>query len=244
MRDWTRILCLLVLLPACADSCSCGSGHGAENDDRQSGTGTRVAGAGAGASASAAAGASGHEPPLPPELLALRNSLEPIPDQADRAELEKAAREIDTASSLGEPLPGTRFASALPDRVGDYRAEGPAQAGVTPAEAGTATIAARRYRSGQSLMNVKITDTAASPTLRRELAEQLPMIGNAPTGHQRGRLEDGVPGLLAYHEKARASRAMALVSGRFLVEVMVEQASEQDAAWSAIEALDRKSLRR
>jgi hypothetical protein len=174
----------------------------------------------------------------------MRNQLAPNDDEAQRQTLEQAAAKIDGTTDLGEPIAAERFQRALPDRIGSYLADGAAQVGQTPAEAGTATTAARRYKTGASVMNVKITDTADAPGVRRELAEQLAMVGNAPTGHQRGRTKGAIAGVLAYHENVRASRAMALVSGRFLVEVMVEQADDEDAAWSAIEALDTKVLKR
>jgi len=174
----------------------------------------------------------------------MRNQLVPNEDADEFKKLERAAAKIDGTKDLGDPWPAERFRRALPDRVGDYLADGAALTGVTPAEAGTATTVARRYRSGKSLMNVKVTDTADAPGVRRELAEQLVMTGNEPTGHQRGRIDGPIAGVLAYHEKVGASRAMALVAGRFLVEVMVEHADEKDAAWSAIEALDAKALKR
>jgi hypothetical protein len=244
-----KAVALTLALSACGDSCGCGKvvpeakpsasaapqsnaaqSNAAQPDVVQPG----VAGAG---SPSAA-------PSLPPELLAMRNQLVPNPDEEERAKLEAAAAKIDGVKDLGDPRPAARFESALPAQVGDYRADGPAVTGTSPAEAGTATVAARRYRDGESLMNVKITDTADAPSLRRELAQQLAMTGNAPTGGQRGRIAKGISGVLAYHEAARASRAVALVSGRFLVEVMVEQASDEEVAWSAVEALELKRLQR
>lgn len=174
----------------------------------------------------------------------MRNTLVPNEDSDEREKLERAAAKIDGTSDLGDPWPAERFRRALPESVGDYRADGAALTGQTAAEGGTATTVARRYRSGKSFMNVKITDTADAPGVRRELAEQLAMTGNAPTGHQRGRIDGAVAGVLAYHENVGASRAMALLAGRFLVEVMVEHADEKDAAWSAIEALDAKALKR
>jgi hypothetical protein len=241
MSRRTQILCLLALLPACGESCACGGGGDLATVPARDAKAVAPAGAAPSADASQMLGT---EPPPSAALLAMRNTLVPNEDSDQRKKLENAAAKIDGTSDLGDPRPAESFRRALPDRVGHYIAEGAALTGTTIAEAGTATTAARRYRSGESLMNVKITDTADAPGVRRELAEQLAMTGNAPTGHQRGRIDGAITGVLAYHENVRASRAMALIGGRFLVEVMVEQADEEDVAWSAIEAIDAKALKR
>lgn len=177
------------------------------------------------------------------QLEAMRVRLDPLPESEERKSLEQAASTIDGERDLGEPISGTKLVGALPSKIEGYSADDAAKMGTTAAAGGTATVVSRRYRAGDSVMNVKVTDTADAPDLRRELAEQLTMVGNAPSGHQKGKLAGAVPGIVAYHDDARASRAMALMSGRFLVEVMVDKTTTKDIAWSAIEALDEKTLK-
>lgn len=242
MKSRLRTAIVWLLLPACADSCACG--------EQQAGTEPASAvqpppplDAGGPSPGASSASSGAREPEvLPEQLEALRTRLEPMPETKERKRLEKAAAAIDGERDLGDPIAAPKLAEALPKKVGAYVADEAVHSGTTPAMAGTATVAARSYRAGESVMNAKITDTADAPDLRRALAEQLTLLGNAPSGHQRGYLEGDVAGVLAYHEAARASRAMALVRGRFLVEVMVDKTESRDIAWSAIKALDEKPL--
>lgn len=227
-----RVLCLLALLPACADSCGCG--------EQQVARKPAVAGAGsAGASGSgtSAQGGAGGDP-----YKHLRNELKPMPESDLKQQLEQAAKAIDGKSDLGAPIGGATLAKVLPDDIEDYEATGPARTGTSPAELGEATVASRQYKQGKALMTVKITDTSDSPQVRAELVPQLTAIGNAPTGEQRGAIDDGVVGITAHHAQVNASRAIALVGGRFLVEVMVDNTIKPDDAWTAVIELDADDL--
>jgi len=235
---------LALLLPGCLDSCDCGSHAGSSREtgsvaDPQA---PNQAAGGHGRETDAQSLAA-NEKRLA-QLEAMRVQLAPLPEGEEREKLARAASAIDGTADLGEPIQSERILSTLPERVGEYKADGSAKAGSTPAGAGTATVIARQYRSGASIMNVKVTDTADAPDLRRELSEQLVLVGNKPSGNQEGRVEDGVPGVVAYHADARANRAMALIGGRYLVEVMVHDAPSTDVAWGAVMAIDRKPLSR
>lgn len=236
MTRWTRTLCLVALLPACADSCSCG-----QRADSSVAPKT--------APAPVKAPSDGpvlgvNEEHYTDEAEKLRGKLTPMPDSEQRKALEAAANAIDVTKDQGDPIDAKRLAAVLPKSIDDYEPVGPARIGTTPAELGTATVAARQYKDGKALINLKITDTADAPALRRDLAAQLTGVGNEPTGSQTGVLEDDVPGVRAYHEANNASRASALIGGRFLVEVMVDNAIEQDDAWTAIEEIERDELER
>lgn len=231
MNRRTRILCLVALLPACADSCGCG-------EHKVTSSKAAVAGAGsAGASGTSAEAGAGGDP-----YKHLRNELKPMPESDLRRELERAAKAIDGKSDLGAPIGVAKIAAALPDEIEDYEAVGPAHTGTTPVELGEATLATRQYKQGQALMNLKITDTADAPQLRAELVPQLTALGNAPTGEQKGAIDDDVAGISAYHAKVNASRALALIGGRFLVEVMIDNTIKPDDAWTAITELDPDDL--
>ena len=240
MRPRTRIALLALLLPACTDGWGCAS----DSVGSEPSGAAKVDERGAPAANTATGGPSVARDPevVSAQIKAMQSELTPMPDTPERKKLERAAGSIDGAKDLGDPIAAARFVGALPEKVGAYRADAAPQTGSTPAEVGTATVVSRRYRDGESVMHVKVTDTADAPGLRRELAEQLTLVGNAPSGHQRGQLERNIPGVVAYHEAARASRALALVSKRFLVEVMVEAAPSEDVAWSAIAALRAKEL--
>jgi hypothetical protein len=165
-----------------------------------------------------------------------------MPESDLKRELEQAAKAIDGKSDLGAPISGATLAKALPDEIEDYEAAGPARSGAMPAELGEATVASRQYKQGKALMSLKITDTSDAPQVRAELVPQLTAIGNAPTGEQRGAIDDDVVGITAHHAKVNASRAVALVGGRFLVEVMVDNTVKPDDAWTAVTELDADDL--
>jgi len=228
MKRRFRILCLLALLPACADSCGCGERKAAQ----------KLAAAGsAGVSGTSAQGGAGADP-----YKHLRNELKPMPESELKREIERAAKAIDGKSDLGTPISGATLAKGLPDEIDDYEAAGPARTGTMPAELGEASVASRQYKQGKALLSLKITDTADAPQVRAELIPQLTAIGNAPTGEQKGAIDDGVVGITAYHAKVNASRAVALVGGRFLVEVMVDDTIKPDDAWTAVTELDPDDL--
>lgn len=238
MNRSARILCFIALLPACADSCGCG-----ERAATPAAPKTPTPTAPANVSSSGPELAAGEER-YTDEAEKLRGKLAPMPESEQRSALEAAAKAIDATEDLGDPVDAKVLAKALPSSVDDYEPAGPARTGTTPAELGTATVAARQYKDGKALINLKITDTADAPALRRGLAAQLTGIGNEPTGSQTGALEDDVPGIRAYHAASKASRASALIGGRFLVEVMVDNAIEEDDAWTAIEEIERDELER
>lgn len=221
-----RLLCVLALLPACADSCGCGESKAAQ----------KVAGS-AGVSGTSAQGGAGGDP-----YKHLRNELKPMPESELKRELEQAAKAIDGKSDLGTPISGATLAKGLPDEIDDYEASGPARTGNMPAELGEASVASRQYKQGKALLSLKITDTADAPQVRAELIPQLTAIGNAPTGEQKGAIDDDVVGISAYHAKVNASRAVALIGGRFLVEVMVDDTIKPDDAWTAVSELDADDL--
>lgn len=223
---------MVALLPACAESCGCGDAAKSKHVGPAKGS--------AGASGASAEGAG--LSPGPDPYKHMRNELKPMPEGDIKEDLEAAAKKIDVKSDLGTPIEAKLFAKALPDEIDDYRAMGATSTGVTPAQLGQATVATRRYKQGNAVMNVKITDTADAPQLRAEFVPQLTAIGNAPTGEQTGVIEDDVAGIRAYHAKVNASRALALISGRFLVEVVVDNAIKPDDAWLAVTELDPDDL--
>jgi hypothetical protein len=241
MNRRVRILWLVALLPACGDSCGCGE---------RPVTGGVAGGATAASTAPSVAtgdGAVGHgdgigEERYSDEAQKLRRRLAPMADSDERRQLEAAAKAIDATSDLGDPVDGKLLAGALPKSVEDYQPLGQAQTGVTPAELGSATVAARAYKDGKAQLNLKITDTTDAPSLRRDLSVQLTSVGNAPTGSQTGALEDGMPGVRAYHAESKVSRASALIAGRFLVEALVDNAVEEDDAWTAIREVEQAGL--
>lgn len=234
MSSRTWLTALALLLPACADSCSCaGTGSGSATVTTSSTTT---------APAPQVPVDGGLVENLLPEVAAMRHSFSPMPDSEAKRALERAAQAIDVTSDLGEPVDGSTLAKALPDDVEGYDASGKPQVSSAPAELGAAPFAALMYRDGKAVMNLKLTDTAKAPALRRDLAAALTTVGNAPTGNQTGALRDDVPGMHAYLEKANVSRAAALVAGRFLVEVLVDNAADKDDAWTAIGEVERDSL--
>lgn len=232
MTRWTRTLCLVALLPACADSCGC------SDATKKPAASAAHSGGASGTSADGAGGLS----PGPDPYKHLRNQLKPMAESELKQDLEAAAKKIDVTRDLGTPIDAKLFAKALPDEIDDYQAMGATSTGVTPSQLGQATVATRRYKQGAAVMNVKITDTADAPQLRAEFVPQLTSVGNAPTGEQTGAIEGDVAGIRAYHVKVKASRALALISGRFLVEVVVDNAIKPDDAWTAVTELDPDDL--
>lgn len=232
-RTWT--LCFLALLPACADSCGCG-----EQAAKKPG-GVSAGGAGGASGTSATAAAQGGDTGPDPYKL-LRNELKPMPESDLRSDLEAVAKKIDVKKDLGAALDPAAMAKALPDTLDDYAAMGPARTGTTPGQLGEATVASRQYKQGKAILNLKVTDTAHAPQLRADFVPQLTSIGNLPTGEQTGALEDDIPGVRAYHASVNASRAIALIGGRFLVEALVDNTVKPDDAWTAITELDPDEL--
>lgn len=161
-----------------------------------------------------------------------------MPESSKRRDIEQAMVGVDWSAVLGEPAASTSIASALPDKIRDFRAADEAKAGEAPADSGTLSFASRRYERGQKIMNLKITDTAQAPATRQAIEEQLLSIGNEPTGQQQGDVLKGSPGFRAFHASDRVSRAAALLGGRFLVEVLVDRTDDANDAWDAIATLD------
>lgn len=160
-----------------------------------------------------------------------------LEDPELRAQIEAARAEVDWQADLGALIEPEKLGAALPDQLGSFKARAPsAVAQRTNGEADT-QIAVREYDGGTRNARIKITDTANVPALRASLDERLLVVSGAGSGNQHGAVIAGAPGIEAFHEKARISRAVALLQGRYLVEIIVRETDEAGDARKLLEAI-------
>ncbi|HMI93693.1 MAG TPA: hypothetical protein VK509_20105 [Polyangiales bacterium] len=171
-----------------------------------------------------------------------RISFTPAPDSKLTRSLIAARDEIDkgkTYDKLSEP---TSVAAVLGDKLGALSARGEVSSAYRTGSGTQIAAAARNYIAGKQTVRVKIIDTAFSPNARRAVSERLAEIGNEAAGNQRGVFVRGNPAVVAHFAQEHTSRASALIANRFLVQVMVNEAAQPDAALKVIEQLDWAKL--
>jgi hypothetical protein len=223
-----------LVLAGCVRSCDCGDKPGTKpapsNATAGQGAGKPQPVAGGGTTpASAASG---------PGRTLDRVAYSPAPDSKLTRSLIAARDEIDKGKVYDELSEPTSIAAVLGDKLGIMRAEGAVSAAGREGSGTEVAVAARNYVAGKQRVRVKIIDTALSPAARRAVSERLAQIGNEAAGNQRGVFVRGQPAVVAHFADQRASRASALIANRYLVQVMVNEAAQPDAAIKVIEQLD------
>lgn len=223
MQRWPRLsTSLLVLIGACANTCGGG---------RQ------------GAAPSAPAIAPAAPKPGATETSAINEphpAWQPAADTELTRRLRAAQAEIETDRTFGELASTTKLGAVLPSKIGELSAEGAVAS--TEQRSGPAQFVAvaRNYVLGAASARVKITDTAQMPSARHVLSSHLALIGNEAAGHEHGAFVREAPALLAHGDAY--SRAIALVGGRFLVQINVQGSADPNAAQSLLEKLDWSAL--
>ena len=228
------LVLVLVLVAGCVRSCACD-----EKPAGQPGQPTPGAGAAAtrpthtGAGAGAATPASGN-----PGRPADRIVFTPAPDSRQTRALIAARDQIDKAKVYDKLSEPQTIAAVLGDKLGKLTADGAVSAAGREGSGTEIAIAARNYLAGKQRVRVKITDTALAPAARRAVSERLAELGNEAAGNQRGVFVRGYPAVSADFAQERSSRASALIGDRYLVQVVVDEAAQPDAALKVIEQLD------
>ncbi|MGD8860190.1 MAG: hypothetical protein PVI30_09255 [Myxococcales bacterium] len=253
MRRFHGWVCLSLALgcAGCMDSCGCAEGGGDPTaaGDESPAEGAKVprgsqgsgeaAAEGTGAEGAGGTGAVDAGPPAP------RAEYAPAPETELTRQLAaiKQRLEADDGGATGgegaELATDEALQAALVDALGDYRAsEQPPSVRRLGEGDGQLISAVRTYARGEAQVRVKVTDTLQARAARRAVTDRLLLIGNAPAGGQRGVLVRGYPALVAHFPGKRVSRASALVAGRYLVQVMVRNTDDPEAALGILGALD------
>jgi hypothetical protein len=223
----------MALASGCVRACDCGEPEGGEAPP----TGDAGTAPSKAQSGSALAGSPASATDAPSRTLD-RVAFTPAPDSKLTRALLAAREEIErdkVFEKLDEPAV---IAQVLGDQLGALRAVGTVSSGARAGSSTEIVMAARNYSAGEQRVRVKIIDTAISPEARRAVSERLAMIGNEAAGNQRGVFVRGQPAVVAHFTEQRASQASALIANRYLVQVMVNEPQQPDAAIEVIEQLD------
>jgi hypothetical protein len=233
MRAGSVVLATATLLAACTDSCACGNGGEAPPVSQVQPS----AQAGVEAVAAATASDAGDGVQQHP-------AWSPAPDSELTRKLTQAKAALETDKTYDKLATDKTLGGALADKLGAFEAEGPAAFAVREGGGVQLPVSARSYRDGDKTVRIKVTDTGQMPSTRRVVSGRLTMIGNDAVGNERGLLlRDKEPAVTAYFEAQRASRASAVIAGRYLVQVMVNNTDQADDALRVLERIDPKGFK-
>jgi hypothetical protein len=236
MRASRVTVVLFALAAGCVDSCACGGGGGGDTQAAQ-GAAAGQGGANPATGTTAARGTAGAEAPAPAQP-----SWQPAPDSELTRQLAAAKAALDTEQSYEKLATDKSLHAALGDRLGELRAAGDVSSTVREDGQAKLAVAARNYKLADKDVRVKISDTGMLPNARRVVSNRLTLIGNAAVGNERGVFVRGYPAVVAHYPEQRVSRASVVLGNRYLVQVMVRNATEADDALRVIEHLDWTSV--
>jgi hypothetical protein len=142
------------------------------------------------------------------------------------------------------------IAAALPDRMGEFVATGPAEPrAVALTNGGTLTSARREYKSGSALARLEVTDAQHAPTLRG-------LVEGTQAKADEGESEEfeaidvaGRRAIKRWHEANRSSYVNLLAANRFMVNLQVGPTVDTEGApklagklpFDALETLRRRN---
>lgn len=232
----------LIAFSGCADSCSCRPGaEGAAAPVLEQKTA-------AGSAAPTPASASGSAPgtaqagsAAPPPTTS-GPAWVPAADSELTRRLRGAQKAIEQDQAFEKLATPQSLEHVLSDKLGALKADGKVTSTARSTDKNDLIVAARNYRSGETNVRVKITDTAGLPSARRVVSNRLTLIGNESAGDERGAFVRGYPSVLGHVDPQRISRGTALIGGRYLVQIMVQGAAHADDAQRFLEQLDWSAL--
>ncbi len=226
-----RPMVMLVALAAgCADSCACGESGETPTPTQGVAAGKTGSSPSAGTGGATAAAA------------VAQPSWQPAPDSELTRQLAAAKAVLETERTYEKLATDKVLRGPLPDRLGDLRAAGEVSSTVREDGQAQLAVAARNYKLGDKDVRVKISDTGLLPNARRVVSNRLTLVGNATVGNERGVFVRGYPAVLAHYPEQRVSRASVVLDNRYLVQVMVRNASDAEDALRVVEQLDWTSV--
>jgi hypothetical protein len=227
MRALRLTVLLIALAAGCTDSCACG-----EVGETPQGTQSAAAGRTGGDPKAGAGGGA------PSAAAVAQPSWQPAPDSELTRQLAAAKTALETEQTYEKLATDNALRRPLGNRLGDLRAEGEVSSTVREDNQAKLAVAARNYKLGDKDVRVKISDTGLLPNARRVVSNRLTLLGNAAVGNERGVFVRGYPAVLAHYPEQRVSRASVVLDNRYLVQVMVRNATEAEDALRVIEQLD------
>lgn len=216
----------------CLDGCDC-TGEGAE-EAAQEKDGTSLPKA-------------GPPRPLPPPdggVRVQRAAWTPAPDSLLTRQLKAAKSVIDAGKIYDKLTPEKKLGGALGKKILDYETTTEVSARTLGEGKTRVASAARNYRSGDTEIRVKLTDTGLTATARSAVSRRLDQLGNISTGSERGGFVRGYPVILQSFPVRRVSRLRGLVGDRYLLQIMVRNTDDPEAAVKVMEGMAWSSIAR
>jgi hypothetical protein len=230
MRVLRSVLVLFGLTAGCNDSCACGEG-GQDAPTTQAGPVAGRVAAPPVAVGNAGGAATAEAPSAQP-------SWQPAPDSELTRQLAAAKTALETEQVYEQLTVEKALGKPLGDKLGNLKADGELSTTVREGSQAKVAVAARNYTVGDKSVRVKITDTGLLPNARRVVSNRLTLVGNDAVGNERGVFVRGYPAVVAHYADQQLSRASALLGNRYLVQVMVRNATDPEDALRVIEQLD------
>jgi hypothetical protein len=143
----------------------------------------------------------------------------------------------------GTPLPAASLQHHLPESLAGAAPTGPATLHSLPlANGGVMSIVRRTYKQGERETELELGDALHAAVPRQLIVSQQGVARRSEQSIFLGEAIDGQPALVQWHGPSRTALAHIVVADRFLVNLRVSPASDEQPARAAAHALPIAAL--
>jgi hypothetical protein len=143
----------------------------------------------------------------------------------------------------GTPLPAASLQGHLPETLTGAAPKGPATLHSLPlANGGVMTMVRRTYKEGEREIELEIGDALHAAAPRQLVASQQGVSRKSEQSIFLGEAVDGQPALIQWHGPSHTALAHLVVADRFLVNLRVSPANDEQPARAAAHALPLAEL--
>lgn len=169
---------------------------------------------------------------------------EPAPAPSEtNDEAATARRRQAVPPPSGPTLPTVALAAQLPDVLGDFVAQAPAeQVTLDLGPAGRLPKVERVYLAGNAVLTIELMDARHAPLARAIITKQQGQDRSTETGTYRGEMLHGHPGIVQWSSTDQEASAAVAIDDRLVLKATVAPARLDDAAAVLLGKLDIPAL--
>lgn len=129
-----------------------------------------------------------------------------------------------------------------PDKLGEFVAEGELDGSTGSMGAMKVSSVKRRYKAGESRLQLEISDTSLVPMLRAGFAMAAQVQEDSTRGVKKGITVEEQPGMLEWRKSGKRGKLALLVGGRFIVNLRLRPTEDPEAVIKLAKELELKKL--
>jgi hypothetical protein len=146
------------------------------------------------------------------------------------------------AKPQGNVVNWRKLAPLLPDKLGDYAADGEVKGSTNTMGSMKISEVKRRYKAGDKKLRVEISDAWLVPMLRTGFAMAQAVNQDSSEGIQKGVKINGQPAILKWRKARKRGRLTIMVGGRFMMKLSLRPSEDPDEVVKLAKGLDLSAL--